>query len=119
IVVRYSIPNGGLDYWTKLTVLVDGVERAKLDVTSRYSWSYRNDDDDIFNTAAQKDPNAGVAHHFFDETRALVGDIPVGATVTIRKSAGDGAAHYDIDLVEMEQVADPIAKPAGFKSIVD
>lgn len=117
IVVRYSIPNGGLDYWTTLTVLVDGIERTKLDVTSRYSWSYRNESDDIFNTPDQKNPGAGQAHHFFDETRAIVGDIPVGSTVSVKKSSGDGAAHYDIDLIEMEQVADPLPQPPGFKSI--
>lgn len=33
VVVRYSIPDRGGDYWTKLTVLVDGEERVKLDVT--------------------------------------------------------------------------------------
>lgn len=119
VVIRYSIPDKGEHYWTKLTVLVDGVERAKLDVTSRYSWSYRNDRDNIFNQPAQNDPAAGTPHHFFDETRALVGDIPVGAKVTVRKSAGDNADYYDIDLVEMEQVAPPLAKPAGFRSIED
>ena len=118
VVVRYSIPDNGENYWTKLTVLVDDVERAKLDVTSRYSWSYRNDKDNIFNKPEQNNPGSGTGHHF-DETRALVGDIPIGSKVTVRKSPGDGAAHYDIDLVEMEQVAEPLPQPAGFRSIVD
>lgn len=119
VVIRYSIPDNGENYWTKLTVLVDDVERAKLDVTSRYSWSYRNEKDNIFNKPEQNNPGAGTPHHFFDETRALIGDIPVGSKVTVRKSSGDGAAHYDIDLVEMEQVAAPLPQPAGFRSIID
>lgn len=115
IVVRYSIPDGGLNHWTTLTVLVNGAFRAKLDLTSRYSWSYGAENQ--FNQPAQK-TCCTRPHHFFDETRALIGDIPVGATVTVRKDTGDNAAHYDIDLVEMEQVPPPLPKPQGFLDLV-
>jgi hypothetical protein len=106
IVVRYSIPDGGLNYWATLSVYVNGTARAHLSVTSRYSWSYGGDSD--FNQPAQKDPASGSPHHFFDEARALLGDVPAGATVAIKKDSGDNAATYDIDLVDMELVPPPL-----------
>jgi hypothetical protein len=115
IVVRYSIPDGGLNYWATLSVYVNGTARAHLSVTSRYSWSYGGDAD--FNQPAQKNPSSGSPHHFFDEARALLGDVPAGATVQIRKDTGDNAAYYDIDLVDMEYVPPPLAEPAGYISL--
>ncbi len=117
IVVRYSIPDGGQDYWTTLTVLVDGSERAKLDVTSRYSWTYG--DEALANQPGQESPASGVPHHFFDETHALIGDVDPGQTITITKAAGDNAAHYDIDFIELEVVPPPLPMPSGYLSIVD
>ena len=118
IVVRYSIPDNGLDYWTTISVYVNGTFRQKLKVTSRYSWSYGGAGD-FANVGVQKNAGAGSPHHFFDETHAIVGDIPVGATVRVQKDADDAAAHYDIDLIDMEQVPDAPAKPAGFLSLAD
>lgn len=117
IVVRYSIPDNGHDYWTTLSVFVDGVARGKLNLTSRYSWTYGADD--LFNKPQQEDKGAGYEHHFYDEAHALIGDIPAGAKVTLRKEAGDNAAYYTIDLVEMELVGGAIAKPANAVSITD
>jgi len=118
IVVRYSIPDGGLDSSATLSLYVDGKFRQKLKVTSRYSWSY-GAAADFANTAIQNNPGAGTPHHFFDETHALVGDIPVGSMVRLQKDGDDTAAHYDIDLIDMEQAPDPFAKPAGFLSLTD
>ncbi len=119
IVVRYSVPDNGLDYTGTLSLYVNGTFRQKLPVTSRYSWTYGGRDD-FANTGVEKNAGAGTPHHFFDETHALAGDIPAGATVKLQKDADDNAAHYDIDLIDMEQVASaPAAKPAGFQSIVD
>jgi hypothetical protein len=118
IVVRYSIPDGGLDSWSTLSLYVDGKLRQKLKVTSRYSWSYGGAAD-FANVAIQNNPGAGTPHHFFDETHALVGDIPVGSMVRLQKDGDDTAAHYDIDLIDMEQVADALGKPAGFTSLTD
>jgi hypothetical protein len=115
IVVRYSIPDGGSNYWATLSVYVNGAARAHLSVTSRYSWSYGGDGD--FNQPAQKDPASGSPHHFFDEARALIGDVPAGATVAIRKDSGDNAAYYDIDLVDMELLPPPLAQPGGYVSL--
>jgi hypothetical protein len=114
IVVRYSVPDG-TDSAT-LTFTVAGGAEKKLNVTSKYVWSYG----DLFNQPAQNDPAQGHPHHFFDEVHLLVPEgIPAGSMVELRKAAGDTAANYDIDLVELEQVGAPLPMPAGFKSIVD
>lgn len=117
IVVRYSIPDGGHDYWTTLGVFVDGASRGKLQLTSRYSWTYG--DDSAFNKPQQEDKGIGNEHHFFDEAHTLVGDIPAGATVILRKESDDTAASITIDLVELEQVGAPLAQPANSVSIKD
>ena len=118
IVVRYSIPDRGLDYSATLSLYVDGKFRQKLKVTSRYSWSYGGAND-FANTAIEKNPASGTPHHFFDETRALVADIPVGSMVRLQKDGDDTAANYDIDFIDMEQVPAAFGPPAGFLSVTD
>lgn len=117
IVVRYSIPDGGNDYWVTLGVYVNDELRVRLPMTSRYSWTYG--DHDHFNQPDQNNAGLGTPHHFFDESRALIGDIPVGASVVLRKDGEDKAANYVIDLVDMEQVAAPLPKPNGYLSLID
>jgi hypothetical protein len=117
VVIRYSIPDQGLDYWTTLNLYVDGELRAHLPITSRYSWTYG--DDSKFNRPEQKDPGQGNPHHFFDETRALIGEVKAGATVMVRKDGDNAAAHYDIDLVDLEPVPEPFGPPAGSINLTD
>jgi hypothetical protein len=115
IVVRYAIPDapsgGGIT--ATLSLYVDGTFRQKLTLTSRFAWSYGGE------AQTSNDPSAGGAHHFFDEARALVGDIPAGAAVKLQQDPGDQAAFYVIDLVDLEQVAPPAAMPANFISIAE
>ncbi len=119
IVVRYSVPDGTES--ATLSVTIDGGAEKKLAVTSRFSWSYGDmtGQPPVFNLPAQNDPGQGHPHHFFDETRLYVVEgIPAGAVVQVKKSAGDTAANYDVDFVELEQVAPAIAEvPAGFVSL--
>ena len=120
IVVRYSVPDG-TDAAT-LTFSVAGGAEKKLNVTSKYVWSYgdMSGQPPAFNQPAQNDPGQGHPHHFFDEVHLLVPEgIPAGSVVELKKATGDSAANYDIDLVELEQVGDALPMPAGFKSIVD
>ncbi len=116
IVVRYSVPDRGEgpDALSTLSVYVNGALRTKLQLTSRWSWTYGD-----FGNPAPNDPSQGKPHHFFDEAHALIGDIPVGAVVSLQKDAGDTAAYYVIDLVDLEQVAPPLPQPANFLSITD
>lgn len=117
IVVRYSVPDGGHDYWTTLSVFVDGQSRGKLDLTTRYSWTYGGDD--VFNKPQQEDKGIGNEHHFYDEAHALIGDVPAGATVVLRKEADDTAPNITVDLVELELVGGPLPQPAGSLSLTD
>src|SRR5438128_20579 len=67
IVVRYSIPDkgDGAASFTTLSVFVNGALRTKLQVTSRWSWTYGE-----LGNPAPNDPAQGNPHHFFDETHA-------------------------------------------------
>src|SRR6185503_4396719 len=111
------IPDGGADFSATLGVYVNDALKTRLRVTSRYSWTYGGDQD--FNNPDQNNPSRGTPHHYFDESRALIGDVPAGATLMLRKDAQDTAADYVIDLVDMEQVGAPLAKPQGFLSITE
>ena len=115
VVVRYVIPDapagGGIT--ATLSLYVNGAFRQKLSLTSRYAWSYGGEEKTL------NDPSAGGAHHFFDEARALVGDIAAGATLALQKDADDTAAYYVVDLVDLEQVTPPQPMPEGFISIAD
>jgi hypothetical protein len=115
IVVRYVIPDSedGSGQEATLGLYVNNIFRQKIHLTSKYSWSYGGEQY-TFNT-----PAAGGAHHFYDEARALVGDIPAGAMVKLQIDAEDKAEYYVVDLVDLEQVAPPKTMPAGYLSIVD
>lgn len=111
IVVRYSIPDR-TD--ATLSLYIDGKFRQKLSLTSRYSHTYGG-----FHIPYSKDPAAGKPMHFFDECRALCGEIPAGARVTLQKDADDQASFYVVDLIDLEQVGAPLAQPAGSLSAAD
>jgi hypothetical protein len=115
VVVRFVIPDSenGTGLNATLSLYVNNAFRQKIDLTSKYAWSYGGEQF-TFNV-----PSAGGAHHFYDEARARVGDIPAGATVKLQKDADDGAAYYVVDLVDLEQVAPPRTMPAGYLSITD
>ena len=117
LVVRFSIPDapggGGID--ATLGLYVDGERVEDLQLTSRYAWSYKGGliGDPIVDIPAE-DP-----HTFFDEARILLDDIPTGSTVTLQRDAQDSADFYVIDLIDLEQVAPPLEKPAGFTSVTE
>jgi hypothetical protein len=113
VVVRFVIPDSedGTGLESTISLYVDGVFRQKIQLTSKYAWSYGGEEE-TFNV-----PKAGGAHHFYDEARALVGDIPAGAIVKLQKDEDDTAEYYVIDLIDLEQVAPPLTKPDGYISI--
>ena len=115
IVIRFVIPDSkdGQGLETTISLYVDNVFRQKIQLTSEYAWSYGGEEE-TFNV-----PKAGGAHHFYDEARALVGDIPAGSIVKLQKDADDSAEYYVIDLIDLEQVAPPKIKPEGYLSIVE
>jgi hypothetical protein len=115
VVVRFVIPDSedGTGLEATLSLYINNIFRQKIHLTSKYAWSYGGEEF-TFNT-----PAAGGAHHFYDEARALVGDIPAGANVKLQIDADDKADYYVVDLVDLEQVAPPKTMPTGYISIVD
>jgi Pectate lyase superfamily protein len=114
IVVRYSVPDSsdgtGID--TKLALYAGDTKVKDLDLTSKYSWVYGA-------YPYNNDPGQGSGHHFFDESRALIGDFPAGTVLKLQKDADDTAASYTIDLIDTEQVAAAATIPDGFVSAAD
>ena len=115
VVLRYVIPDSedGTGLQASISLYVNNTFRQKIQLTSKFAWSYGGETE-TFNI-----PKMGGAHHFYDEARALVGDIPAGATVKLQKDADDSADYYVVDLVDLEQVAPPKTKPEGYISITE
>lgn len=112
IVARVSIPdssNGtGLD--GSLAVSVNGAAAGTLPVTSRYGWYYGS-------YPFSNDPGQGNQHHFYDESRTLLGGTyGVGTKVRLSYGASNVPA-YTVDLADFENVAAAAAQPANSISI--
>lgn len=113
--VRYSIPDSptGAPYTASLSLYVDGVKQKDLTLTNKYSWYYGVYP--FVNT-----PGSGNPHHFYDEVHELLGKkLPAGSKVRLQVDAEDTAGSYTIDLADFEDVAAPVAQPAGSVSVTD
>ncbi|WP_426567917.1 CARDB domain-containing protein [Streptomyces canus] len=116
IVVRNSIPDaaagGGRE--ATLSLYADGRFVRKLTLSSKHSWLYGTTDD----PEGLTNRPGGDARRLFDESHALLTDTyPAGTTFRLQRDAGDDAAFYIVDLIDLEQVAPPAAKPAECVSI--
>ncbi|MFF3645311.1 CARDB domain-containing protein [Streptomyces sp. NPDC002564] len=116
IVVRNSIPDapGGGGQEKTLSLYADGKFVQKLALSSKHSWLYGNTDqpEGLTNTPG------GDARRLFDESHALLTQTyPQGTKFKLQRDAGDDAAFYIVDLVDLEQVAPPASKPAECTSI--
>ncbi|MFD2794910.1 CARDB domain-containing protein [Promicromonospora vindobonensis] len=118
IVVRSSIPDapGGGGQDKTISLYADGEFVQKLTLSSKHSWLYGTTDDPegLTNTPG------GDARRLFDESHALLDrSFSAGTVFRLQRDAGDDAAFYVIDLVELEQVAPPASKPAQCTSITE
>ncbi|MCT7352352.1 discoidin domain-containing protein [Streptomyces sp. 15-116A] len=118
IVVRNSIPDaaGGGGREATLSLYADGEFVRKLTLSSKHSWLYGNTDspEGLTNTPG------GDARRLFDESHALLtATYPAGTTFRLQRDAGDTAAFYIVDLIDLEQVAPPSPKPASCTSITE
>lgn len=116
IVVRNSIPDapGGGGQEATLSLYADGQFVRKLTLSSKHSWLYGNTDqpEGLTNTPGTD------ARRLFDESNALLTQsYPAGTKFRLQRDAGDSAAFYIVDLIDLEQVAPPAAKPAECVSI--
>jgi hypothetical protein len=114
LIVRYSIPNtpdgNGAD--ATLSLYINSRFRAKLAMTSRYSYLYG---DYPFNNQ----PSSGTPRHFWDEVRLMPGTIHAGDVIRLEKDADDAAAQYLIDFVDLESVPPPVEKPTDSVSVTE
>ena len=115
IVVRYSIPakSDGSTATASLSLYANGSHVQDLALTTQYSWLYGDGYHDTHN------PSSGPAHHFYDETRAMIGNQPAGAVITLQKDSADTATSYTIDVLDAEQVDPAYTMPANYRSITD
>jgi len=116
IVVRNAIPDapGGGGITATISLYADDQFVQKLTLSSRNSWLYglTDDTEGLSNT-----PQAN-ARRLFDESQALLPrSFPPGTRFKLQRDAGDDAAYYYIDLIDLEQVAPPLEQPAGCTSI--
>ncbi|MFF7211941.1 CARDB domain-containing protein [Streptomyces sp. NPDC008238] len=118
IVVRNSVPDapggGGSD--ATISLYADGTFVQKLSLSSKHSWLYGSTDD----PEGLTNRPGGDARRLFDESHALLSrSYPQGTTFRLQRDAGDSAAYYVIDLIDLEQVAAPLSKPANCTSITE
>jgi hypothetical protein len=114
IVVRYCVPDTANGAGTNSTISLyqNGTFVQKLPVTSQYSWRYGA-------YPFSNSPANGQPRNFFDEVRLNELTINAGDTVRIEKDADDTAAYCVIDLVDLENISNPLAVPANSLSITD
>src|SRR5258708_1815982 len=102
MVVRYSVPdtaNGtGANY--TLSLYLNGTFLEKMPMTSVYSWVYGYYPFD-------NSPSSGTPRNFYDEARVSGLTINPGDLVRLQVGSGDTATNYDIDLVDLENIAPP------------
>jgi hypothetical protein len=114
LVLRYSLPDSadgkGID--APLSLYVNGQKSKDLQLTSRYGWYYGG-------YPYSNNPGDGNAHHFYDDVRTLLPDLPAGTKVRVQVDAGDNVPSYTVDLADFEQVAPAGAQPSGSLSITD
>ncbi|MFD0145661.1 MULTISPECIES: CARDB domain-containing protein [unclassified Streptomyces] len=118
IVVRNSVPDAAAGGGAEATISLyaDGVFVRKLTLSSKHSWLYGTTDD----PEGLTNRPGGDARRLFDESHALLTQTyPVGTKFRLQRDAGDSAAFHVIDLIDLEQVAPPAAKPAGCVSITE
>ena len=113
LVVRYSLPDAkeGGGTRARLDLYVNGRRVRALELTSRYSWLYGR-------YPFSNQPAEGKPRNFFDELR--VKGLKIGRNDVIRLQRSDADAAYCIvDLVDLEDVSEPLARPGNSLSVLD
>jgi hypothetical protein len=111
---RFSLPDSGNGTGTSGTIslYVGGSHNRDIALTSKYAWYYGS-------YPFTNNPGDGHAHHFYDETRALLGQsYPAGTKIKLQVDAGDTTAST-IDLADFEQVGAAATRPANSVSVTD
>ncbi|GJF31618.1 mycodextranase [Kitasatospora sp. NE20-6] len=111
---RYSLPDSadGRGRDASIDLQVNGSTVKSVPVTSKYSWYYGG-------YPFNNNPGDTNPHHFYDETRTLLGQTyPIGTKIRLQVSSTSQSPTFTIDLADFENVAAPIAKPSGALDVV-
>ncbi len=111
MVLRFTMPDSpdGVGMDATLGLYLNGTRIAGLPLSSRFAWQYFDAGNNPTNA-----PGSGRPLMRFDEIRfAFPKPLAEGDVVRLQKDAGDAAASYGIDFIEMEPIPDPIAAPTG------
>ena len=110
-VVRYSLPDatngGGIN--STLSLYQNGKFVKKFPITSSYSWLYGK-------YPFTNDPKAGKPRNFYNEFRLKDLAFAKGDVIRLQKTDND-ASYCIVDLVDLENVAPPLAAPANSLSV--
>src|SRR4051794_20977331 len=113
MVVRYCLPDSedgkGID--STLSLYRNGKLLRQIPLTSKYTWRYGD-------YPFTNDQKVGRPRNFYDEVRLKGLKLVKGDVVRLQKT-GDDAAYCIVDLVDLENVAQPLQRPAGSLSIAD
>jgi len=112
LVLRYSLPDApdGLGTEAVVAILVNGAEQRRVTLSSRYALVYGAYP---FNNR----PADGGPHFFYDEAR--IRDLPVAKGDVVQVRLVSGAGYCILDLIDVERVPEPLARPAQSLSLAD
>lgn len=113
LVVRYNLPDAPAGGGTASVVnlLINGQLVQSVPLSSRNAWLYGA-------YPFSNDPAHRKPRNFYDELRLKGLKIAKGDVVRLQKAADDGIACV-IDLLDLELIPAPVARPANALSVVD
>ena len=114
VTLRYALPDSpdgrGLD--GQIALYADAERLGVLHLTSRYGWFYGR-------YPFTNNPRDGRPHHFYDESRLLLGRVlPAGTRVRFVVEKADAAEWRVLDLADFELVGPPRPPPPNAISIL-
>ena len=114
LVIRYSLPDApsGGGVRSSLGIYRNGRRVQTCVLSSRYAWLYGK-------YPFSNDPAMGFPRHFYDEVRIRGTLIARGDVIRIQRDAPGTADYCIIDLVDLENVAPPLPRPANALPLTD
>lgn len=114
IVVRACIPDsssgGGIKM--KLSLYLNGSYFGPLLLDSHFAWIYGD-------FPWSNDPAKGHPHRFFDESHSTLPQIKAGDVIRLQKDSPGDSGDVLLDLIELEQIAAPLARPPDSLCLTD
>jgi hypothetical protein len=119
LVLRHCIPdapNGGGQSAT-LGLYVNGQRVESLELSSKHNWLYGQG---TVGENGQRNEPTGFPHVFWDESAHVLRQaLQPGDRLRLQKDARDSAEFYRIDLLDLEDVPEPLPRPENSLSVAD